>query len=76
MACGDFQAAHKDTWSSIKGFEESMIKRMWSDSITQYKVIKNGGTVYATNFPPIYHLDHERDNSVSVQNQRMPEINT
>lgn len=72
-ACGDMQIARKETWYAIKGFEESMIKRMYVDSIVQYKVIMNGGTVRATNFPPIYHIEHARDNSPSVQNVQQPE---
>jgi len=73
-ACGDMQIAHKETWHAIKGFEESMIKRMYIDSIVQYKVIMNGGTVRVTNFPPVYHIDHERNNAPSVQNIQQPEI--
>lgn len=73
-ACGDMQIAYKETWHAIKGFEESMIKRMYIDSIVQYKVIMNGGTVRATNFPPVYHIEHARDNSPSVQNVQEPEI--
>lgn len=73
-ACGDFQVAHKTTWYKIRGFEESMIKRMYIDSIVQYKVIMVGGTVRATNFPPVYHIEHERDNSPSVQNVQTPEV--
>ena len=75
-ACGDMQIAHKETWWAIKGFEESMIKRMYIDSIVQYKVIMNGGTVRATNFPPVYHVEHERNNAPSVQNVQQPEIGT
>lgn len=75
-ACGDMQIAHKETWWAIKGFEESMMKRMYIDSIVQYKVILNGGTVRATSFPPIYHIEHERNNAPSVQNIQQPETGT
>jgi len=68
MACGDFQIAHRDTWFAIRGFEESMIKRMYIDTNVQYKVIMAGGSVRATNFPPVYHIEHERNNDASVQN--------
>ena len=27
-----------------------------------------GGKVKASNFPPIYHLEHERDNSANILN--------
>ena len=66
--CGDFQIAHKETWYKIKGFEESMKKRQYSDTTVQYKVIMENGIVRASNFPPIYHLEHERDNSANILN--------
>lgn len=67
-ACGDFQAATRATWHSIRGFEESQCKRMFIDTQVQYKVIMGGGVVFATNFPPVYHIEHDRDNSPSVRN--------
>jgi hypothetical protein len=66
--CGDFQVAHKETWYKIRGFEESMTKRQYSDTTVQYKLIMDGGKVKASNFPPIYHLEHERDNSSDILN--------
>lgn len=67
-ACGDFQAATRATWHSIRGFEESQCKRMFIDTQVQYKVIMSGGVALATNFPPVYHIEHTRDNSPSVRN--------
>jgi len=67
-ACGDFQAATRATWHNIRGFEESQCKRMFIDTQVQYKVIMGGGVVIATNFPPVYHIEHGRDNSPSVRN--------
>jgi len=67
-ACGDFQAATRATWHSIRGFEESQCKRMFIDTQVQYKVIMSGGVAIATNFPPVYHIEHARDNSPSVRN--------
>lgn len=58
--CGDFQIALKSTWEMIRGFEEDQIKKFYMDTEVQYKVIMAGGTVIATNFPPIYHIDHPR----------------
>jgi hypothetical protein len=58
--CGDFQIAHRDLWCKIKGFEEDQIKKFYMDTEVQYKVIMSGGKVTATNFPPIYHIDHPR----------------
>ena len=66
--CGDFQVAHKETWCKIRGFEESMTKRQYADTTVQYKLIMEGGKVKASNFPPIYHLEHERDNSSDILN--------
>ena len=71
-ACGDFQVAHKDLWFKIRGFEESMIKRLYVDSIVQYKAILEGATVRATNFPPVYHLEHARNNAPDLLNQEIP----
>lgn len=67
-ACGDFQAATRDTWHNIRGFEESQRKRLFGDTQVQYKVIQSGGIVLATNFPPLYHIEHARDNSQVVRN--------
>lgn len=67
-ACGDFQAATRTTWHNIRGFEESQCKRMFIDTQVQYKVIMGGGVTFATNFPPVYHIEHARDNSPSVRN--------
>ena len=70
--CGDFQVAHKDTWFAIKGFEEDQIKKFYMDTETQYKVIMAGGMVTATNFPPIYHIDHPRyfDDDSTTHNKK------
>jgi hypothetical protein len=70
--CGDFQVAHKDTWFAIKGFEEDQIKKFYMDTEIQYKVIMTGGKVTATNFPPIYHIDHPRyfDDNTSLHNKK------
>jgi|TARA_B110000914_G_C15423770_1_gene427873 hypothetical protein len=66
--CGDFQIAHRETWYKIRGFEESMKKRQYADTTVQYKVLMQNGIVRGSNFPPIYHLEHERDNSESILN--------
>ena len=67
-ACGDFQIAHRDTWWGIRGFEETMNKRSYADTAVQYKVLMNNGIVSASNFPPLYHIEHERDNNPNLQN--------
>jgi hypothetical protein len=58
--CGDFQMAHRDTWWRVRGFEEDQVKRNFMDTEVQYKVIMSGGKVTASNFPPVYHIDHPR----------------
>ena len=72
-ACGDFQAAHKETWHAIKGFEEDMTKRLYNDTTVQYQVIMSGGSVYASNFPPVYHIEHARTNTPDLLNK--PDMN-
>jgi hypothetical protein len=59
--CGDFQFAHRDLWFNIKGFEESQIKRNGADTQLQFKALMYGYTIKALNFPPIYHINHERN---------------
>jgi hypothetical protein len=71
-ACGDFQVARREIWFKIRGFEESMIKRLYVDSIVQYKAILEGATVRATNFPPVYHLEHARNNAPDLLNTEIP----
>jgi hypothetical protein len=71
MSCGDFQIAKKDTWYTIRGFEESMIKRNYADTCVQSKVIHAGGTVRATNFPPVYHIEHYRDTNSAIMNDEI-----
>lgn len=74
-ACGDFQIAHRDTWFEIRGFEEDRIKRLFNDTIVQYKVVMNGGTILATNFPPLYHIDHTRNNAPDLlNNEELPDV--
>jgi hypothetical protein len=68
IACGDFQIAHRDTWFEIKGFEESMLKRGFADGVVQHKIIKNGGKVIALVLPPVYNIQHERNNEQGVLN--------
>lgn len=76
-ACGDFQIAHRDTWFEIKGFEEEMKKRLYADTTVQYQVLMNGGRVHATNFPPLYHIEHERLNVGShINSERMNAVTT
>jgi hypothetical protein len=72
-ACGDMQVATKNTWHTIRGFEESLKKRGFADTGVQYKVIMAGGVVKAMNFPPVYHIEHERD-ALSNSIDNMPAV--
>jgi hypothetical protein len=67
--CGDFQMAYRDTWHAIRGFEEDQMKRNFNDTHVQYKIMMAGGTVTATNLPPVYHINHEYIPS-QVMNER------
>jgi hypothetical protein len=56
VCCGDFLLAHRDVWTRIKGFEEDMIYRYYSDSNIMRK-----GQIYHTIKKldlPIFHLNH------------------
>lgn len=68
--CGDFQIAHRDVWHSIRGFEESQTRRLFSDTLVQIKVIMNGGSVVALNLPPVYHIDHDKDPSHTLNEKK------
>ena len=56
--CGDFQLAHKDVWSKVKGFEEQMIYACFNDTNIQKKAVLNGYNLKANFDLPIYHLSH------------------
>ncbi len=56
--CGDFQYAHKDIWDTIKGFEESLIGRGFSDSNVQKKASLHRYTLKVVRDIPIYHVAH------------------
>lgn len=60
-APGDFQIAHRSTYQTVKGFDETLINRCADDTNVQFKVIMAGGTVKGTTFPPVYHIDHLRN---------------
>lgn len=65
--CGDFQIAHKDIWNLVKGFEEKMLYRCFSDSNIQKKVILNRLKVEALYTPPLFHIWHDqKDLDVSI----------
>ncbi len=56
--CGDFQYAHRDIWYNIKGFEESLIGRGFSDSNVQKKASLHRYSLKVVRDIPIYHITH------------------
>lgn len=67
--CGDFQLASREVWESIKGFEESLINRFFSDTNVQKKATIYGHNLIALYDIPVFHIAHkggksERINSV------------
>lgn len=57
QCCGDYQAAHRDLWYKMRGFEEAMVLRDCADSNLMKKgVIYGNGTDVIDR--DIFHLDH------------------
>jgi predicted O-methyltransferase YrrM len=56
--CGDFQYAHKSVWYGIKGFEESLIGRGFSDSNIQKKADLAGYKLEVRREVPFFHINH------------------
>jgi len=58
---GDFQLAHHDLWWSIRGFEESLIKRGFTDSNVQKKAVLAGYQLELVREIPVFHFEHYPD---------------
>lgn len=58
-SCGDFQMAHKSVWYKIRGFEESMVYRGFSDSNVQRKAANAGFKLIASFDYPVFHIRHQ-----------------
>ena len=57
--CGDFQVAHKELWTKIKGFEEDMYKSaVCTDTNVQKKAVLAGYNLYVESIPFVYHISH------------------
>ena len=56
--CGDFQLAHRDIWSEIRGFEEELIYVLYSDTNVQKKAVKHGFELKAIYSPALFHIYH------------------
>jgi len=58
---GDFQLAHRDLWHAIRGFEESLIKRGYTDSNVQKKAALAGYRLELVRDIPVFHFCHYPD---------------
>ena len=56
--CGDFQIAHRNVWSKIKGFEESLLKRGYTDVNVQLKAYHAGVPLFVYYHLPVFHINH------------------
>ena len=64
-APGDFQLAHRDVWYGIKGFEESLVMRGYSDSNVQKKAAIYGFGLHLVRDIPVFHFGHYPDTGAS-----------
>ncbi len=56
---GDFQIAHRDVWYTIRGFEERLYKRGYTDTNIQQKAAKAGIKIGVDRSLPVWHIGHE-----------------
>jgi hypothetical protein len=82
--CGDFQLAHKNVWSTIKGLEENMIYSCFVDTNVQKKAVLYGFNLEAVYDVPVYHMSHKTnripqggniDTMYNKENSRPPKFN-
>jgi hypothetical protein len=59
VCCGDFQLAHKDLWSAIRGFEEEAFGRAYADSNLMKRPILIGKKTAILDHK-IFHLNHKQ----------------
>ena len=57
--CGDFQLASRKIWFDIRGFEEQMVYRGFSDSNVQRKAANLGYKLVPIFDCPVFHIRHE-----------------
>jgi hypothetical protein len=58
--CGDYQIAHKNVWSTIKGMEEDLIYSLYTDTNVQKKAVMHGFGLKALYNPAFFHINHGR----------------
>jgi hypothetical protein len=61
IGCGDFQAAHRSVWNTIRGFEEALYHRCFSDSNVQAKVANLKGHSVELLDIDWFHLEHKNN---------------
>lgn len=57
--CGDFQIAHRDIWYAIKGFEETLLGRGYSDSNLHKKAVMCGYEIAISWGFHVFHIGHD-----------------
>jgi len=57
--CGDFQMAHRNVWYAIRGFEESLNGRGWTDTNVQRKAKIYGFNIMVEWRLPVFHIGHD-----------------
>ncbi len=55
---GDFQMAHRDLWSAIRGYEETLLMRGYTDSNVQRKAADAGFKLELVRDIPVFHFTH------------------
>ena len=56
--CGDFQITHRNVWNEIRGFEETLIYPLYSDTNVQKKSVMHGYKLVALFDIPFFHMYH------------------
>ena len=61
VGCGDFQIAHKDIWNTIRGFEEALVNRCFSDSNVLAKTCVRPEFKTEILDIDVFHLEHKNN---------------
>ena len=56
--CGDYQITTREVWHTIRGFEESLIYVLYSDTNVQKKAVMHGYGLKAIYEPALFHIHH------------------
>ncbi len=56
---GDFQIAHRDIWYKIRGFEERLYKKGYTDTNIQKKATLFGFDLSVNRDIPVWHIGHD-----------------